>query len=53
MSTVALENISEEIAKESYYIRVAAGTEFYLYITQVTNVEKCSIADSELSRMAA
>ena len=35
MSEVALENISDKINKESYYIRVAAGTEFYLYIEQV------------------
>jgi len=52
MATVALQNISEQIAKESYYIRVAAGTEFYLYISQVTNVEKAAIADTVLSALA-
>ena len=52
MSEVALENISDKINKESYYIRVAAGTEFYLYIEQVTNVEKAAIADSALNNLA-
>lgn len=52
MSEVALENISDKINKESYYIRVAAGTEFYLYIEQVTNIEKAAIADSALNSLA-
>ena len=52
MSEVALENISDKINKESYYIRVAAGTEFYLYIEQVTNVEKAAFADSALNNLA-
>ena len=52
MSEVALENISDKINKESYYIRVAAGTEFYLYIEQVTNVEKAAIADTALNNLA-
>ena len=52
MSEVALENISDKINKESYYIRVAAGTEFYLYIEQVTNIEKAAIADSALNNLA-
>lgn len=52
MSEVALENISDKINKESYYIRVAAGTEFYLYIEQVTNIEKAAIADTALNNLA-
>ena len=51
LSEVALENISEKIQKESYYIRIAAGTEFYLYIEQVTDVEKAAIADTVLNRV--
>ena len=52
MSEVALENISDKINKESYYIRVAAGTEFYLYIEQVTNIEKAAVADTALNELA-
>ncbi|MBN2640917.1 MAG: hypothetical protein JXR78_04650, partial [Victivallales bacterium] len=46
LSNVALENITEKISSESYYIRVAAGTEFYLYIEQVTDISKAAIADT-------
>ena len=53
LSSVALENLSEKINKESYYIRVAAGTEFYLYIEQVTNIEKAAIADTMLNRLGS
>ena len=48
---VALENITDKISKESYYIRVPAGTEFYLYIEQVTNIEKAAIADTALNKL--
>lgn len=51
LSNVALENITDKISRESYYIRVAAGTEFYLYIEQVTNVEKAAIADTALNNL--
>ena len=51
LSNVALENITDKISKESYYIRVAAGTEFYLYIEQVTDVEKAAIADTVLNNL--
>ncbi len=51
MSNVALENITDKISKESYYIRVPAGTEFYLYIEQVTDVEKAAIADTALNSL--
>lgn len=51
LSNVALENITDKISKESYYIRVPAGTEFYLYIEQVTNVEKAAIADTALNKL--
>lgn len=53
LSSVALENLSEKINKESYYIRVAAGTEFYLYIEQVTNIEKAAIADTMLNKLGS
>ena len=48
---MALENITDKISKESYYIRVPAGTEFYLYIEQVTNIEKAAIADTALNKL--
>ena len=51
LSNVALENITDKISKESYYIRVPAGTEFYLYIEQVTDIEKAAIADTMLNRL--
>ena len=51
LSNVALENITDKISKESYYIRVPAGTEFYLYIEQVTDVEKAAIADTVLNNL--
>jgi len=51
LSNVALENITDKISKESYYIRVPAGTEFYLYIEQVTNIEKAAIADTALNKL--
>lgn len=51
LSNVALENITDKISRESYYIRVAAGTEFYLYIEQVTNVEKAAIANTALNKL--
>lgn len=51
LSNVALENITDKISKEAYYIRVAAGTEFYLYIEQVTNIEKAAIADTALNNL--
>ncbi len=51
LSDVALENITDKISKESYYIRVAAGTEFYLYIEQVTDISKAAIADTTLNNL--
>ena len=51
LSNVALENITDKISKESYYIRVPAGTEFYLYIEQVTDIEKAAIADTLLNKL--
>lgn len=51
LSNVALENITDKISKESYFVRVAAGTEFYLYIEQVVNVEKAAIADTVLNNL--
>ncbi len=51
LSSVALENITDRISKESYYIRVPAGTEFYLYIEQVTDIEKAAIADTMLNQL--
>ncbi len=51
LSDVALENITDKISKESYYIRVAAGTEFYLYIEQVTDISKAAIADTALNNL--
>lgn len=51
LSNVALENITDKISKESYYVRIPAGTEFYLYIEQVTDVEKAAIADTVLNNL--
>ncbi len=51
LSNIALENITDKISKESYYIRIPAGTEFYLYIEQVTDIEKAAIADTVLNNL--
>lgn len=51
LSSVALENITDKISRESYFVRVAAGTEFYLYIEQVINIEKAAIADTVLNNL--
>lgn len=51
VAQMALQNIADKIAKESYYIRVAAGTEFYVYVTQVLDIEKARIANSYFDKL--
>lgn len=53
MAQVMLQDISEQISKESYYIRVAAGTEFYLFVKQVINLDDAKVADTLLNQLEA
>ncbi len=51
LAQVMLQDVSQMIAKESYYIRVAAGTEFYLFVQQVINLDDAKIADTLLNKL--
>ena len=51
LAQIMLQDISEQISKESYYIRVAAGTEFYLFVRQVINLDEAKIADTLLDKL--
>lgn len=51
VAQMALQNLADKIAKESYYIRVAAGTEFYVYVTQVIDIEKARVANSYFDKL--
>ena len=46
-----LQDVSGQISKESYYIRVAAGTEFYLFVQQVINLDDAKIANTLLNKL--
>ena len=51
LAQIMLQDVSEQISKESYYIRVAAGTEFYLFVRQVINLDEAKIADTLLDKL--
>ena len=51
LAQVMLQDVSQMIAKESYYIRVASGTEFYIFIQQVINLDDAQIADTLLNKL--
>ncbi|MDD5599972.1 MAG: TrbI/VirB10 family protein [Victivallaceae bacterium] len=51
LTQIMLQDISKQISKESYYIRVAAGTEFYLFVQQVINLDDAKIADTLLNKL--
>ena len=51
LAQTMLQDISQMIARESYYIRVAAGTEFYLFVRQVINLDDAKIADTLLNKL--
>lgn len=51
LAQVMLQDVSQMIAKESYYIRVAAGTEFYLFVQQVINLDDAKVADTLLNQL--
>ena len=46
MLQLALQDVTQQIAKESFYIRVPAGKEFYLFVTQVIDLDKAKIANT-------
>jgi len=51
LAQTMLQDISQMIARESYYIRVAAGTEFYLFVRQVINLDDAKVADTLLNKL--
>lgn len=51
LSQTALQDITQQIAKESFFIRIAAGTEFYVYVTEVIDLGKAQIADTLLNQL--
>ena len=48
---VMLQDVSQMIAKESYYIRVPSGTEFYMFVQQVINPDDAQSADTRLNKL--
>lgn len=51
LAQIMLQDVSKQISKESYYIRVAAGTEFYLFVQQVINLDDAKVADTLLNKL--
>ena len=51
LAQVMLQDVSQMIAKESYYIRVPSGTEFYIFVQQVINLDDAQIADTLLNNL--
>ena len=51
LAQVMLQDVSQMIAKESYYIRVPSGTEFYIFVHQVINLDDAQIADTLLNKL--
>lgn len=51
LAQVMLQDVSQMIAKESYYIRVPSGTEFYIFVQQVINLDDAHIADTLLNKL--
>lgn len=51
LAQIMLQDVSKQISKESYYIRVAAGTEFYLFVQQVINLDDAKVANTLLNKL--
>ncbi len=51
LAQIMLQDLSRQISRESYYIRVAAGTEFYLFVQQVINLDEAKVADTLLNKL--
>ena len=51
LAQIMLQDVSKQISKESYFIRVAAGTEFYLFVQQVINLDEAKIANTLLNKL--
>lgn len=51
LAQIMLQDVSTQISKESYYIRVAAGTEFYLFVQQVINLDEARVADTIFNKL--
>ena len=51
LAQIMLQDVSQQISKESYYIRVAAGTEFYLFVQQVINLDDAKVANTLLNKL--
>ncbi len=51
LAQIMLQDVSQQISKESYYIRVAAGTEFYLFVQQVINFDEAKVANTLLNKL--
>lgn len=49
LAQMIMQDMANKIAQEAYYIRVAAGTEFYIFVTQVINMDNARIADTQLT----
>lgn len=49
----ALNDLTDMISKQSYFVRVPAGTEFYLFVTQVIDLEKAKIANTKFNKKPA
>lgn len=51
LAQIMLQDVSKQISKESYFIRVAAGTEFYLFVQQVINLDEAKVANTLLNKL--
>ncbi len=51
LAQIMLQDVSKQISQESYYIRVAAGSEFYLFVQQVINLDEAKVANTLLNKL--
>lgn len=51
LTQMMLQDVGDMVAKESFYIRVAAGTEFYLFVKQVINLDDAHVANTLLNQL--
>ena len=51
LAQIMLQDVSKQISKESYFIRVAAGTEFYLFVQQVIDLNEAKVANTLLNKL--
>lgn len=51
LAQMMLQDVSEMVARESYYIRVPSGTEFYLFVKQVINLDDANVANTLLNQL--